>query len=225
MPFTTCSAWAFNKVFVYGCDAVLQVEHVLNRTKAEHLVATSARAGGVTAVDDAVFPFLDMAVQTHVGNILDGMVKVHLQRGDLGRYCWAQLLSSPVLNKENSLPAWQHPWMQICCASTGCLKADPQHQPHILHPTVLMLHNSHACAYQLCMCHALPSCRGYTGAHRAEPGLAIQSVKQQLHELQAAAEAEVVRKQQQAAKQAKEQHIQHMQQLLDTEKLGARKAK
>lgn len=65
--------------------AVLQMEPVLNRTKAELLVASTAKAGEVAAVQDTVFSFLDMAVQAKLGSILNDMVEVSLQREDLGR--------------------------------------------------------------------------------------------------------------------------------------------
>lgn len=58
---------------------------MLNRSSIMKTVALKAKAAGVSVVDDAVFTFLDRAVETFLGDTMKTMAKMRLQKDDTGR--------------------------------------------------------------------------------------------------------------------------------------------
>ena len=79
----TCAA----VVLICPCrlPCVLQEEYLLNPSSTMRLVARLAKEGGVAAVSDAVYPYLSLAAETFLAQLLNNMVKMRLQREDLGR--------------------------------------------------------------------------------------------------------------------------------------------
>jgi hypothetical protein len=55
------------------------------------LVGRLAKEGGVKGVSDAVYPYLSLAAETFLGQLLNTMVKMRLQREDMGRCVTVQL--------------------------------------------------------------------------------------------------------------------------------------
>jgi hypothetical protein len=49
------------------------------------MVARLAKEGGVKAVSDSVYPFLSLAAETYLGQMLNSMTKMRLQREDMGK--------------------------------------------------------------------------------------------------------------------------------------------
>lgn len=62
-----------------------QEEYLLNQPATMRLVGRLAKAGGVKGVADAVYPYLSLAAETFLGQLLNNMVKMRLQREDMGR--------------------------------------------------------------------------------------------------------------------------------------------
>jgi histone H3/H4 len=67
------------------CLPPLQEEYLLNPAATMRLVARLAKEGGVKAVSDSVYPYLSLAAETFLGQLLNNMVKMRLQREDLGK--------------------------------------------------------------------------------------------------------------------------------------------
>jgi len=57
----------------------------LNPNPTLTLVARAAKEGGVKAMSDAVYPYLSLAAEAFLAQLLNNMVKVRLQREDLGK--------------------------------------------------------------------------------------------------------------------------------------------
>lgn len=62
-----------------------QEEYLLDPAKTLRLVGRMAKEGGVRAVSDSVYPYLSLAAETFLSQLLNSMVKMRLQREDLGR--------------------------------------------------------------------------------------------------------------------------------------------
>jgi hypothetical protein len=66
-------------------DVVLQEEYLLHQTNTLRLVGRLSKEGGVRAVADSVYPYLSLAAEAFLGQLLNSMVKMRLQREDMGR--------------------------------------------------------------------------------------------------------------------------------------------
>lgn len=62
-----------------------QEEYLLNQGATMRMIARLAKEGGVKAVSDAVYPFLSLAAETYLGQMLNSMIKMRLQREDMGK--------------------------------------------------------------------------------------------------------------------------------------------
>jgi hypothetical protein len=62
-----------------------QEEYLLSNTATMRLVALAAKEAGVKAVSDSVYPYLSLAAEAYLNQLLNGMVKMRLQREDLGK--------------------------------------------------------------------------------------------------------------------------------------------
>lgn len=65
--------------------ALLQEEYLLNQPNTLRLVGRLGKEGGVRAVSDAVYPYLSLAAETFLAQLLNSMVKMRLQREDMGK--------------------------------------------------------------------------------------------------------------------------------------------
>jgi hypothetical protein len=63
----------------------VQEEYLLSPGPTMTLVARAAQEGGVRAVGDSVYPFLSLAAEAFVTQLLHSLVKMRLQREDMGK--------------------------------------------------------------------------------------------------------------------------------------------
>jgi hypothetical protein len=71
-------------VFVVSA-VVLQEEYLLHQANTMRLVGRLSKEGGIRAVADSVYPYLSLAAEAFLGQLLNSMVKIRLQREDMGR--------------------------------------------------------------------------------------------------------------------------------------------
>eukprot|EP00879_Flechtneria_rotunda_P001547 GHRR01001705.1.p1 GENE.GHRR01001705.1~~GHRR01001705.1.p1 ORF type:complete len:804 (+),score=378.70 GHRR01001705.1:1329-3740(+) len=63
----------------------VQEEYILNLANTMSLVARAAKRTGVKAVGEDVYAYLSLAIEAHLAQLLHNLVKVRLQREDLGK--------------------------------------------------------------------------------------------------------------------------------------------
>lgn len=64
---------------------ILQEEYLLHQANTMRLIGGLSKEGGIRAVADSVYPYLSLAAEAFLGQLLNSMVKIRLQREDMGR--------------------------------------------------------------------------------------------------------------------------------------------